>query len=73
MPFTKYRSILGPEDLNNLQAAFDRLCKLRRVLDSDWEQREALAAEVVRAYQQGWTTDPQSFPPPAPHPSREQR
>jgi hypothetical protein len=37
MPFTKYRSILGPEDLNNLQAAFDRLCKLRRVLDSDWE------------------------------------
>ncbi|MDQ6436618.1 RNA-binding protein [Mesorhizobium sp. LHD-90] len=57
MPFTRYFGVFNPDELAILQKAFDRLCIERLLSQKDMEQREALAAEVVRVFQQGATVE----------------
>ena len=53
MPFTEYKHLFEASDLTLMQKAFDRLCVERRLAAKDKDQREELAAEVVRTFQQG--------------------
>lgn len=50
MPFTGYRTRFSPSDLTHMQKVFDQLCVERRVLAEDREQREELAADVIRTF-----------------------
>lgn len=51
MPLSRYDGIFEPCDLDLLQQVFDRLCDERRLTQKDRHQREALAEEVIRAFQ----------------------
>ena len=53
MPLSRYSGMFEPADLDVLQRVFDQLCKERRLALKDKEQREDLAAEIVRAFQHG--------------------
>lgn len=57
MPLTSYTGILTPADLKVVQKVFDQLCEERRLAQKDRDQREELAAEVVRVFQQGITSE----------------
>ena len=53
MPFSRYHGTLRPTDLELLQRVFDQSCKERRLAKKDKEQREELAADIVRAFNRG--------------------
>lgn len=57
MPFKKYSSLFTPVDLEILQRVFDQLCQERRLALKDGDQREQLAAEVMDAFQSGFTDE----------------
>ncbi|MET3595147.1 hypothetical protein ABID26_004559 [Mesorhizobium shonense] len=52
---SRYGGVYGPADLDLLQRVFDRLCDERRLAKKDREQREQLAAEVIRVFDDGIT------------------
>lgn len=53
IPLTRYGGVYGPADLDLLQRVFDRLCNERRLALKDKEQREQLAAQVIRVFDDG--------------------
>jgi hypothetical protein len=57
MAFTSYFGVFNPAELAIIQKVFDRLCDERLLSQTDREQRETLAAEVVRVFQQGATVE----------------
>ena len=50
---SRYNGMFQATDLDTIQKVFDQLCKERRLAQKDKEQRERLAAEVVRVFQGG--------------------
>ncbi|MFI0846306.1 RNA-binding protein [Mesorhizobium sp. IMUNJ 23232] len=57
MAFSGYIGMLTPTDLQMVQRVFDQLCKERRLAQRDREQREDLAAELIRTFRQGATNE----------------
>ncbi|WP_292519310.1 RNA-binding protein [Mesorhizobium sp.] len=57
MPFAKYSSIFTPADLEIIQRVFDQLCIERRLALKDGDQRKMLAAEVMEAFENGFTDE----------------
>ncbi|WP_207770971.1 hypothetical protein [Kumtagia ephedrae] len=57
MPFTRYFGVFNPTDLAIIQKVFNQLCEERRLAQKDRDEREALAAEVVRVFQYGITAE----------------
>lgn len=57
MPFAKYRCVYLPTDLEVIQSVFDELCLERRLAPTDVGQRNALAAEVIGAFESGFTDE----------------
>jgi hypothetical protein len=53
MQLARHCGVYGPSELELLQRVFERLCGERRLAKKDREQREALAAEVFRAFADG--------------------
>ena len=53
MPFTTYAALFGPSDLALMKAVFDQLCEERHLAANDTDERDDLAAEIVRAFQRG--------------------
>ena len=51
MPLSRYNDMFEPDDLGVMQRVFDAVCKQRRLADKD--QREALAADIVREFKHG--------------------
>ncbi|WP_189341252.1 MULTISPECIES: RNA-binding protein [unclassified Mesorhizobium] len=49
--------VYWPEDLDKLQRVFDRLCDERRLAKKDRDQREYLAMEVFRFFEDGVTDE----------------
>ncbi|RWB72950.1 MAG: hypothetical protein EOQ50_18455 [Mesorhizobium sp.] len=49
----RYSGVFEPEDLDLLQRVFDQLCKERGIAQTNSEQREALASDIVSAFQNG--------------------
>ena len=54
MPFTKYSGKFEPIDLATMQRVFDQLCKERRLVLKDQDERERLAMEVVATFENGF-------------------
>jgi hypothetical protein len=57
MSFTKYSSIFTPDDLEIIQRVFDQICMERRLALKDGDQRNMLAAEVMEAFENGFTDE----------------
>ncbi|MFI0849302.1 RNA-binding protein [Mesorhizobium sp. IMUNJ 23232] len=57
MAFSDYTGMLTPTDLALVQRVFDRLCDERRLAQKDRDQREELAAEIIRVFQKGATDE----------------
>lgn len=53
MQSTRHFGIYCPSELDLLQRVFERLCGERRLAKKDREQRETLAAEVIRVFAGG--------------------
>lgn len=53
MPLRRYIGAYQPADLDLLQRVFDRLCIERGLAPNDSEEREALALDVIHAFQNG--------------------
>lgn len=57
MPLTSHFGVFKPADLEIIKRVFERLFDERRLAQKDRAQREQLAAEVVRVFQQGATVE----------------
>ncbi|WP_176478471.1 MULTISPECIES: RNA-binding protein [unclassified Mesorhizobium] len=57
MSLSRYGGVYEPADLALLQRVFNRLCEERRLARKDREQREQLAGEVIRAFDDGTTNE----------------
>lgn len=53
MPLSKYQGRFDPIDLELMRRVFDIVCKERRIALKDMEQRDDLAAEIIRAFDDG--------------------
>ncbi|WP_292277000.1 hypothetical protein [Mesorhizobium sp.] len=57
MPMSRCGGVYEPADLELLQRVFDRLCRERRLARKAREQREQLAKDVIRLFDQGTTIE----------------
>ncbi len=57
MPLSKYQGRFDPIDLELVRHVFDIVCKERRVAVKDRKQRDDLAAEIIRAFDDGAADD----------------
>lgn len=53
MSLPRNSGVYEPADLDLLQRVFDRLCDERRIAKKDREQRESLAAELFKVFDDG--------------------
>ena len=57
MAFSDHIGMLTPVDLAMVKRVFDQLCDERRLAQKDRDQREELAAEIIRVFQKGATAE----------------
>ena len=57
MPFLQYQGRFDPADLELMRRVFDTVCNERRIAQKDKEQRDDLAAEIIRVFNDGATDE----------------
>jgi hypothetical protein len=57
MPLSQYQGRFDPVDLEMMRRVFDTVCKERRIALKDKEQRDDLAAGIIRAFSDGVTDE----------------
>jgi hypothetical protein len=55
MPLSKYQGRFHPVELELMRRVFDTVCNERRIALKDTAQRDDLAAEIIRAFDDGAT------------------
>jgi hypothetical protein len=57
MPLLQKQGRFDPVDFQLMRRVFDTVCKERRIAQKDKEQRDELAAEIIRVFSSGATEE----------------
>lgn len=57
MPLSRYQGRFDPVDLAIMRRVFDIVCKERRIALKDKDQRNDLAEQIIRAFDDGATDE----------------